>query len=200
MASPSSKHPGITVRHSRRCGIHEGRPCSCTPSYRAEVWSARDGKKIRKDGRTLAEAKAWRADAMGELCRGTRRASVPLTVAEAAEAGSPAPAPARSATEPVTSTSPARSAATRRHSASASCPSSARVASTRSRAQTCRSAVIDRSSPTAQRPRPPGRFTRQPHLIRALRLPRLRSRRSGGRLDVWEAATACNAILARRGP
>ena len=85
MASPLSRHPGITVRHSRRCGIHEGRPCSCTPSYRAEVWSARDGKKIRKDCRTLAEAKAWRADAMREIRLGTRRASAPLTVAEAAE-------------------------------------------------------------------------------------------------------------------
>ena len=85
MASPPSRHPGITVRHSRRCGIHEGRPCSCTPSYRAEVWSARDGKKIRKDCRTLAEAKAWRADAMREIRLGTRRASAPLTVAEAAE-------------------------------------------------------------------------------------------------------------------
>src|SRR3954453_22632385 len=85
MASPS-RHPGITVRHSRRCSVHEGQPCSCTPSYRAEVWSARDGKKIRKDCRTLAEAKAWRADAMREIRLGTRRASAPLTVAEAAEA------------------------------------------------------------------------------------------------------------------
>jgi integrase len=86
MTSPSSRHPGITVRHSRRCGVHQGRPCSCTPSYRAEAWSARDGKKIRKDCRTLAEAKAWRADALGEVRRGTRRASAPLTVAEAAAA------------------------------------------------------------------------------------------------------------------
>src|SRR3954453_20039758 len=85
MASPS-RHPGITVRHSRRCSVHEGQPCSCTPSYRAEVWSARDGKKIRKDCRTLAEAKAWRADAMREIRLGTRRASAPITVAAAAEA------------------------------------------------------------------------------------------------------------------
>jgi integrase len=85
MASPS-RHPGITIRHSRRCGVHDDRPCSCTPSYRAEVWSARDGRKIRKDCRTLAEAKAWRADAMREIRLGTRRASAPLTVAAAAEA------------------------------------------------------------------------------------------------------------------
>jgi integrase len=84
MASPS-RHPGVTIRHSRRCSVQDGRPCSCTPSYRAEVWSARDGKKIRKDCRTLAEAKAWRADAMREIRLGTRRASAPLTVAEAAE-------------------------------------------------------------------------------------------------------------------
>src|SRR3954447_4145407 len=86
MASPSSRHPGITVRHGTGCAAPEGGSCSCTPSYRAEVWSARDGRKIRKDCRTLAEAKAWRADALGEVRRGTRRASAPLPVAEAAEA------------------------------------------------------------------------------------------------------------------
>src|SRR4051794_33398767 len=78
-------HPGITVRHATGCAAPEGGNCSCSPSYRAEVWSARDGKKIRKDCRTLAEAKAWRADAMREIRLGTRRASAPLTVAEAAE-------------------------------------------------------------------------------------------------------------------
>ena len=84
MASPS-RHPGITVRHARRCAVARRRPCSCSPSYRAEVWSARDAGEDPQDCRTLAEAKAWRADAMREIRLGTRRASAPLTVAEAAE-------------------------------------------------------------------------------------------------------------------
>src|SRR4051794_19429669 len=79
-------HPGINVRHATGCAAPDGGSCLCSPSYRAEVWSQRDGRKIRKTCRTLAEAKAWRADAMGELRRGTRRASAPLTVAEAADA------------------------------------------------------------------------------------------------------------------
>src|SRR3954452_14676921 len=79
-------HPGITVRHATGCAAADGGTCSCSPSYRAEVWSQRDGRKIRKTCRTLAEAKAWRADAMREIRLGTRRAAAPLTVAAAAEA------------------------------------------------------------------------------------------------------------------
>src|SRR5215211_6045065 len=79
-------HPGITVRHATGCAAPDGGSCSCSPSYRAEVWSQRDGRKIRKTCRTLAEAKAWRADAMREIRLGTRRASAPVTVAVAAEA------------------------------------------------------------------------------------------------------------------
>jgi integrase len=78
-------HPGITVRHATGCAAPDGGSCSCSPSYRAEVWSQRDGRKIRKTCRTLAEAKAWRADAMREIRLGTRRASAPLTVAATAE-------------------------------------------------------------------------------------------------------------------
>ena len=77
-------HPGITVRHATGCAAPDDGICSCSPSYRAEVWSQRDGRKIRKTCRTLAEAKAWRADAMREIRLGTRRASAPLPVAAAA--------------------------------------------------------------------------------------------------------------------
>src|SRR5215208_1589302 len=79
-------HPGITVRHATGCAAPDGGTCSCSPSYRAEVWSQRDGRKIRETCRTLAEAKAWRADAMREIRLGTRRASAPLTLAAAGEA------------------------------------------------------------------------------------------------------------------
>jgi integrase len=81
-----ARHPGITVRHATGCAAPDDGSCSCSPSYRAEVWSQRDGRKIRKTCRTLAEAKAWRVDATREIRLGTRRASAPLTVAAAAEA------------------------------------------------------------------------------------------------------------------
>ena len=57
-----------------------------TKSYRAKVWSSRDGKAIRKTFPTMAAAKAWRHDALVALERGTLRAPKPTTVAEAAEA------------------------------------------------------------------------------------------------------------------
>ena len=57
-----------------------------TKSYRAKVWSSRDGKAIRKTFPTMAAAKAWRHDALVALERGTLRAPKQTTVAEAAEA------------------------------------------------------------------------------------------------------------------
>ena len=78
----SPGHVGINVRHARQCRVRAGGRCSCSPSYRAEVWSARDRKKIRTTCRTLAEAKAWRANAKAELRRGTPRMPDPLTLAD----------------------------------------------------------------------------------------------------------------------
>ena len=39
-------------------------------SYRASVWSNRDGKRIRKTFPTMAAAKSWRQDAAGAVRRG----------------------------------------------------------------------------------------------------------------------------------
>jgi len=83
-ATSSRSHRGITVRHRRHCGVRSGGRCTCHPSYRPEVWSSRDGKKIRTTCRTLAEAKAWRRNAIGELRRNALRAPDPLTLAEVA--------------------------------------------------------------------------------------------------------------------
>jgi integrase len=47
------------------------------------VYSKRDGKKIRKTFPTLAAAKLWRADAIGENHKGTLRAPSQTTLAEA---------------------------------------------------------------------------------------------------------------------
>jgi integrase len=67
---------GIDVRHRRGCPaarVPEAR-CRCSPSYQAHVWSAREQKRIRKTLPTLTEAKAWRAEALVALRRGTMRA------------------------------------------------------------------------------------------------------------------------------
>jgi hypothetical protein len=55
-------------------------------SYRVRVWSQRVRKRIVKTFSSLAEAKAWRADALVALRGGTLRAPDPRTVREAAEA------------------------------------------------------------------------------------------------------------------
>lgn len=85
MAAKRSKHTGIEIRHSRACATGTGLSCSCTPTYRAEVFSARDQKKLRKTFKSLAGARAWRADAQGAVRRGTiNAASSPLLEVAAA--------------------------------------------------------------------------------------------------------------------
>lgn len=85
MASTASRsrHAGIQVWHRSSCASRAGRNCNCRPTYRAEVWSARDEKKIRKTFTSLAEAKAWRSDALGEIRRGSMRAPSAVTLAQA---------------------------------------------------------------------------------------------------------------------
>ena len=79
------RHVGIEVRHSNRCPADAGGKCSCQPSYRAEAWSARDGRRLRKTFPTLAAAKAWRQDAAVAIRHGTLSAPVTTTLREAAE-------------------------------------------------------------------------------------------------------------------
>ena len=59
--------------------------CSCRPTWEASVFSWRDGRKLRKTFSTLAEAKAWRADAMVALRRGTLNTSSRRSLREAAD-------------------------------------------------------------------------------------------------------------------
>ena len=81
-----SRPEGIVTRHALVCATHDGRGCDCRPGYQAQVWSARDRKTIRKTFRTLAEARAWRAQAKSALSLGAMRAPTPTKIAEAAEA------------------------------------------------------------------------------------------------------------------
>ena len=76
---------GIEVRHVKGCRAVSGGRCSCTPSYRVRVWSNREQRRVRKSFASLAEAKAWRAEALVALRQGTLRVPVPQTVRAAAE-------------------------------------------------------------------------------------------------------------------
>ena len=82
----AAKHEGIGVRHERACRSYDGGRCSCSPRYRAWVWSAREAKLIRETFPSLAAGKAWRADAQVQLADGRIRAPTPTTLREAAEA------------------------------------------------------------------------------------------------------------------
>lgn len=77
---------GIEVRHGRGCRSLSGGSCNCEPTYRAWVYSKRDGKKIRRAFPTQAAAKAWRSDASGEVRRGTMKTPSRIRIDEAAEA------------------------------------------------------------------------------------------------------------------
>ena len=80
------RHEGISVRHADGCGAQIDQRCTCSPAYRAEVYSKRDAKKIRRSFRTLAEAKTWRADALRGARTGMLRAPSAATIGAAAEA------------------------------------------------------------------------------------------------------------------
>jgi integrase len=77
---------GIETRHERRCHSAEGRRCNCSASFRASVWSPRDGRLIRKTFPTKAAAKSWRHDALAALTKGELRTQTRQPLREAAEA------------------------------------------------------------------------------------------------------------------
>ena len=77
---------GIEARHAKGCRVLSGGRCNCSPTYRVRVWSNREERRIRKSFATLAEAKAWRAEALVAVRQGTLRAPVPQTLRAAAQA------------------------------------------------------------------------------------------------------------------
>jgi integrase len=76
---------GIRKLHSAGCAVERGRKCDCNAGWEAFVYSARDGKKIRKTFATAGAARAWRADSTTGVRRGTVRATRPITVRAAAD-------------------------------------------------------------------------------------------------------------------
>lgn len=78
---------GIDVRHSKACVSRTSARCDCTPTYQANVFDARTGRRIRKTFPTKTAAKLWRQDAVVAVRHGTLAESRPsTTVREACDA------------------------------------------------------------------------------------------------------------------
>ena len=84
--SKKRRSTGIDERHSRGCRSREGGKCNCNPSYRAWIYDARSGQKIRRTFPTQAAAKSWRADALSAQQRGRLAPTTRRTLRESAEA------------------------------------------------------------------------------------------------------------------
>ena len=77
--------PGIQVRHARSCRTGGGGRCNCSPSYRAEVYIKREGRKVRKTFPTHDQAREWRDQALVAARRGALRSPSARKLTEAAE-------------------------------------------------------------------------------------------------------------------
>jgi integrase len=74
----------IKKRHSQNCAARRGKRCNCSGGYRAEVYSPRDKKKIRKTFSHRADAQSWAAEVKRGVDHGTHRAPTKRTLGEAA--------------------------------------------------------------------------------------------------------------------
>ena len=74
---------GITERHARSCRHRDGR-CTCTPTFKVQVWDAKAGKRITETFTTITAARQWRQDAYAALRAGTLTADRGPTLDEAA--------------------------------------------------------------------------------------------------------------------
>jgi integrase len=79
-----ARHVGIVVKHRARCASVWGARCNCRRIYQAAVWSARDGRRIRKHFDSLTDAKIWREESYRKLRRRELRAPSAITFGEAA--------------------------------------------------------------------------------------------------------------------
>jgi integrase len=81
----ATRHQGITPRHARSCAVRKGGGCCCSPSWQAQVWDARVGKRITRSFTTITAARQWRQDASAALRAGTLSAERGPTLREAAD-------------------------------------------------------------------------------------------------------------------
>lgn len=78
---------GIEVRHRKACAraANPRRRCTCSPTFRASVWSPREQREIRRSFPTEAAARLWRADATALVSRGRLGAGSGQTLRAAAD-------------------------------------------------------------------------------------------------------------------
>jgi integrase len=81
-----SNSTGITERHARSCAKASGGRCNCTPSYQANVWDAKAGKRLRKTLPNKTAARQWRQDAMAALRAGELTADRGVMFTDAVDA------------------------------------------------------------------------------------------------------------------
>ncbi|HTD07722.1 MAG TPA: site-specific integrase [Solirubrobacteraceae bacterium] len=79
------RHVGIVVKHRTGCASRRGARCNCRRIYQAAVWSARDGRRIRKHFDSLSDAKIWRDESYRKLRRRELHAPSAITFGQAAE-------------------------------------------------------------------------------------------------------------------
>ncbi|HET8814969.1 MAG TPA: site-specific integrase, partial [Solirubrobacterales bacterium] len=75
---------GIVKRHSAGCPAKSGGSCRCRAGYEAWVYLPHEKKKVRKTFARKAEAKSWRADALGAVNKRTLHTPSPTTIEQAA--------------------------------------------------------------------------------------------------------------------
>jgi integrase len=61
---------GIDTRHARSCRSRQHGRCDCEPTYQANVWDGREGKRHRRTFPNETAARAWRKDAQIAIRRG----------------------------------------------------------------------------------------------------------------------------------
>jgi len=76
---------GVTLRHARSCPSTTGSRCSCTPTFQAQAFDARSGKRVTRTFPTITGARRWKADAASALREGRMTADLGPTLTEAAE-------------------------------------------------------------------------------------------------------------------
>ena len=80
-----ARDTGLEERHARACRSRTSGKCDCTPTWQANVYDKRSGRRIRKTFHRKAEARAWREDARAALRSGQFRVASKVTVRQAAE-------------------------------------------------------------------------------------------------------------------
>jgi integrase len=77
---------GIDIRHGRNCRSKGGGGCDCTPAFQAQVWDAKEGKRLSKTFPTRSAAKRWRQDSLVGLRSGALSAALGPRFEDAVEA------------------------------------------------------------------------------------------------------------------